>query len=156
MKNAFYLLPVLLITFSCQPATQNVQTDAEYQAEVKAEIARLDKLFYEAWDNEDLDSVMFFLDDGVINMFSLSMSMTWQECYDGFKDLFDNNSIEDVDYKFVDLLVGQDYSIGTGMLKQKFITNDRQDTTYFDMRGMTVWKKQEGGGWKVVWLMGQQ
>ena len=156
MKHSIYLFIALIIAVSCQPAAQNGQTQEEYQAEVKAEIARLDKLYYEAWDNEDLDSVMFFLDEGIINMFYLWMSMNWEECYNGYKDLFDNNSVEDVEYEIVELLVGQEHSIETGLLKQKFITNDRQDTTFFDMRVMTVLKKQADASWKVFRLIGQQ
>ena len=99
---------------------------------------------------------MFFNDEGIINMFYLWMSMNWEECHDGYKDLFDGSSVEDVEYKIEELLIDQAYAIETGWLKQKFITNDRQDTTFFDMRSMTVWKKQADGNWKVFRIMGQQ
>ena len=41
------------------------------------------------------------------------------------------------------------------MFKQKWITNDKQDTIHFDMRGMTVFKKQDDGSWKIFRLFGQ-
>jgi ketosteroid isomerase-like protein len=147
---------MLIAVISCQQTTQNGQTDAEYQAEAKEEITRLVNLYYEVWDNEDLDSVMSFCDEGIINRFYLWMSMDWQECHDVYKDLFDNSSVEDVEYEIAELLIDQAYAIETGWLKQKFITNDRQDTTFFDMRSMTVWKKQADGNWKVFRIMGQQ
>ena len=156
MKHLTFLLPALFAVISCQPTTQNVQTEEEYQAAAREEITRLDKLFYEAWDNEDLDSVMFFCDEGINNMFFLWMSMDWQECHDGYKDLFDNNSVEDVEYEIAELLIDQAYAIETGLLKQKFITNDRQDTTFFDIRSITVWKKQADENWKVYRIFAQQ
>ena len=71
------------------------------------------------------------------------------------KDVFDTYSIEGIEFKSIDLVVDNDYTIETGMFKQIWITNDKQDTIHFDMRGVTVFKKQDDGSWKIFRLFGQ-
>lgn len=154
MKKVSLLSIVLILVMSCQQ--QNVQTPEEYQAEVKEEITQLNRLYLEAWENEDVDSVLYFVDEGFINMFYLGMSMTKEQCRDGFANVFDTYSVEDVEYEIVEVIADQNYAVETGLLKQKWITNDKQDTTFFDMRGMNVWKKQEDGSWKIFRGIGQQ
>jgi len=44
----------------------------------------------------------------------------------------------------------------TCLFEQKWITNDKQETISFKMRGMIVYKKQEDGSWKMFRLIGQQ
>lgn len=119
-----------------------------YQAEVKEKIAQLDRLYYEAWENEDLETCLSMIDEGFINMFNLGMSMTKEQCRDGFADVFDTYSIEDVEFESVEVIVDQNYAIETLLFQQKWITNDKQDTILFDLRSMTVFKKQEDSSWK--------
>lgn len=156
MKHSICLLLMLIAVISCQQTTQPGQTEEEYQAEAKEEITQLSNLYFEAWENEDLDSTMFFLDEGLINMFSFNMSQTKDEGREDWKSVFDTYSVEDVEFKRVELIVDRNYAFETGLFKQKWITNDKQDTLSFDMRGMTVYKKQEDGSWKMFRLMGQQ
>ena len=156
MKKAIFLLVMLILTISCQQTRQNFQTTEEYQAKVKEEITQINRLYLEAWENEDIDSVMYFLDEGFINMFSFGMSSTKEQCPDDFAKVFDNYSVEDVEYEIVEVIADQNYAVETGLLKQKWITNDKQDTILFDMRGMNVYKKQEDGSWKVFRGIGQQ
>jgi ketosteroid isomerase-like protein len=155
MKKAIFLVVVLAV-ISCQQTKQNAQTTEEYQAEVKEEIAQIDKLYIEAWENEDLDSILFFLDEGFINMFSFGMSMTKKECRDNFANVFDTYSIEDVEYESIEVIADQNYAFETMLFQQKWITNDKQDTILFDMRGMSVFKKQEDDSWKLFRNFGQQ
>ena len=59
--KTFNLAITILFTFlvfliSCQQTKQIDPTSEEYQAKVKEEIAQIDRLFYEAWENEDLDN----------------------------------------------------------------------------------------------------
>ena len=156
MKKAIYLLLVLIPVISCQQTKQTGQTAEEYQAEVKEKIAQFNKLYFEAWENEDLDSTLFFLDEGFINMFSFGPSQTKEECREGFQNVIDMYSIEDVKYERVELIADQNYAFETGFFKQTWISNDKQDTVLFDMRGMSVFKKQEDGSWKMFRLVGQQ
>ncbi|MCK4814538.1 nuclear transport factor 2 family protein [bacterium] len=156
MKKAIFLLIVLIPAISCQQTKQTGQTAEEYQAEVKEKIAQFNKLYFEAWENEDLDSTLFFLDEGFINMFSFGPSQTKEECREGFKNVFDMYSIVEVEYESVELIADQNYAFETGFFKQKWISNDKQDTVLFDMRGISVFKKQEDGGWKMFRLVGQQ
>ena len=148
MKNIRYLFIFLIFIASCQQTNQNAQTAEQYQAKVKEEIAQLDRLFFEAWENEDLETCLSMLDEGFINMFSFGDSMTKEQCHDGFTDVFNTYSIEDVEYESAEVLVDHNYAIETLLFKQKWITNDKQDTISFDMRQMTVFKKQEDGSWK--------
>ena len=147
MKKAIFLVVVLAV-ISCQQTKQNVQTTEEYQAEVKEEIAQLDRLYYEAWENEDLETCLSMLDKGFINMFYFGMSTPKEQCRDGFADVFDTYSIEDVEFESVEVIADQNYAIETLLFQQKWITNDKQDTILFDLRSMTVFKKQEDSSWK--------
>jgi ketosteroid isomerase-like protein len=155
MKNyIFFLIATFLLAgYSCQ---QKQEVTEEYKNEVKQKIAELDELYFEAWEKEDLDSTITFLDEDFINMFGFGMNQTKEECRQDWKNVFDTYIIEGVEFKPVELLVDQNYAIETGLFKQKWITNDKKDTTYFDMRGMTVFKKQKDGSWKMFRLMGQQ
>ena len=159
--KTFNLAITILFTFlvfliSCQQSKQIDTISEEYQVQVKEEIAQLDRLFFKAWENEDLDSCLSVLDEGFINMFNFGMSMTKEQCRDGFADLFDNYSVEDVEYESVDLIADLNYAIETLLLKQKWITNDKQDTILFNMRQMTVFKKQDDGSWKWFRHIAQQ
>ena len=156
MKHFIYLLPLLVLVISCQTTNQNKPSEEEDLAEANAEISRLDKLWIEAWANEDLDSTLFFLDDGFLNMFGPGVPRTKEESLGDFKNVFDTYSVEDLEYTPVELIIDQNYAIETGLLKQKWITNDKQDTVFFDMRGMVIWKKQADGSWKIFRNMGQQ
>jgi ketosteroid isomerase-like protein len=156
MKKTPLLLIPLILLVSCQPSKQIDPTSEEYQAQVKEEIFQLNKLYFEAWENELLDSTLFFLDEGFINMFSFALYQTKEDCREDWKNAFDTYSIEGVEYKRIELIADQNYAFETGLFKQKWITNDKQDTLLFDMRGLTVFKKQEDGSWKMFRLVGQQ
>ena len=155
MRNILSILlaTFLLIAISCQ---QPEQLPENYQDEVKQKIAETLMFYFEAWENEDLDSTMTFIDEEYINMFSFGFSKTKEEGREIFKNIFDTNSVEDVEYKRVECIVDKNYAFETWFLKQKWVTNDKQDTISFDMRGLTVFKKQEDGCWKMFRLMGQQ
>ena len=155
MKNyiLFLIATFLLAGYSCQ---QKQEVTEEYKNEVKQKIAEVSKLYLEAWENEDLDSVITFLDEGFLNMFSFGFTQTKEECPAEFREVWDTYTVEDLEYKTVEIVVDQNYAYETGVFKQKWITNDKQDTIYFDMRGMNVFKKQENGSWKYFRSMGQQ
>ena len=155
MKNILSILTTvaLLAMFSCESSKQLPEN---YQDEVKQKIAESNKLYFEAWENEDLDSTMTFIDEGFINMFSFGPSQTKEEGRESFKNVFDTYSVEDVEYKRVECIVDKNYAFETGFFKQKWVTNDKQDTISFDMRGLTVLIKQEDSSWKIFRMMGQQ
>ena len=155
MKKAPLFLTLLIFCISCQQTVQTGQTTEEYKTEVKETIAKSVKLFYEAWENEDVDSTQFFLDEGFINMFDFGMSLTKEECREVFQEVFDTYSIEGVEFKIIEIIVGHDYAFETEMFKQTWITNDLQDTILTDMRPMHVFKKQDDGSWKLFRLIGQ-
>jgi len=154
MKKCISILVALLLlaTFSCRQEPQNQEA---YENEVKQKITELDNIYFETWENEDLESHMATLDEDFINMFYLGLYYNIDQCREGFQDVFDTYSVEDVAYKSTELIVDQNYAIETGLLKQKWITNDQQDTTYFDVRLMSIFKKQEDGNWKLYRLIGQ-
>ena len=156
MKKTPVFLTFLVFLISCQQTVQTDQTTEEYKAEVKETIAKSIKLYHEAWKNKDLDSTLFFYDEDLINMFYFGMSYTKQECREGFQEVFDTYSIEGVEFKSIEVFVDNDYAFETEMFKQKWISNDKQDTTLFDMRLMFVFKKQDDGSWKIFRLFGQQ
>jgi ketosteroid isomerase-like protein len=156
MRKTPLFLTFLVFFISCQQTKQNVQTPEEYQGEVKEEIAQLDRLFFEAWENEDLETCLSMVDEGFINMFSFGMSTTKEQCRDGFADVFDTYSIEDVEFESVEVIADQNYAVETLLFQQKWITNDKQDTIFFNMRQMTVFKKQEDSSWKWFRHIAQQ
>ena len=127
-----------------------------YESEVKTKIAEQSKKYFNAWQNKDLEYCLSFLDDDFINMFSLGMNQTKEECREDWKRIFDTYSIEGVEFNRTELIVDKDYAFETGLFKQKWITNDKQDTISFDMRGLTIYKKQKDESWKMFRLMGQQ
>ncbi len=153
--KAHLLLILLILLVSCNKTEKISQTAEEYQGEIKEKIDQFDKVFYEAWENEDLETCLSSIDEGLINMFSFGMSMTKEECREGFADVFDTYSIEDVEYEIVELIADQNYAVQTLLFKQKWITNDKQDTILFDMRGIVVFKKQIDGSWKMFRNFGQ-
>lgn len=156
MKRTIFFVILLITGISCQQTKQTVVNSEEYQSEAKQQIDKIDKLYFEAWANEDLDSLMSFIDEGFINMFSLDMADTKEQSPERFQDVFDNYSIEDVEFKSVELIADLNYAFETGFFKQKWITNDKQDTILFNMRGVTIFKKQDDGSWKVFRNIGQQ
>jgi len=155
MKKTALFQIFLVFFISCQQTIQTGQATEEYKAEVKETIAKFNKLFYEAWENKDLDSTLFFYDEGFINMFGFGLSATKQESRELIQGIFDTYSIEGIEFNSIELIVDKDYAIETNLFKQKWITNDKQDTILFDMRGMTVFKKQDDGSWKIFRLFGQ-
>ena len=155
MKKVIFLVVVLAV-ISCQQPKQTDPTSQEYQAEVKEEIAQLDRLYYEAWENKDLETCLSMLDEGFINMFYFDMSTTKEQCRDGFADVFTTYSIEDVEYESTEVIADQNYAVETLLFRQKWITNDKQDTILFDLRSMTVFKKQRDSSWKWFRHIAQQ
>jgi len=155
MKKPVLLLSIfcLLILVSCQQRTKHPEN---YLAQVCDELIQVDKLFFEAWENEDLDSCLFFLDKDLLNMFSYGPATNLDENKESFRNIFDTYSVEDVKYERTECLVDQIYAIETGWFEQKWITNDKQDTIFFKMRSMTVWRKQEDSSWKMFRLIAQQ
>ena len=127
-----------------------------YESKIKILIAEQSKKYFKAWQNKDLESTLSFLDDDFINMFSLGMNQTKEECREDWKRVFDTYAIEGVEFNQTELIVDKDYAFEIGLFKQKWITNDKQDTISFDMRGLTVYKKQEDGNWKMFRLIAQQ
>lgn len=155
MKQVAFLvaLACLFILSSCQ---QETKLPENYQAEVCDELSQLGTLYFEAWANEDIDSVLFFLDKDFLNMFSYGPATNLEENIESFRNVADTYSIEDVKYEETECLVDHIYAFTTGWFEQKWITNDMQDTISFKMRGMTVWKKHEDGSWKMFRLIAQQ
>jgi ketosteroid isomerase-like protein len=155
MKKVTLLLALVCLLFltCCQ---QGTKLPENYQAEVCDELSQLNTPYFEAWANEDLDSVLFFLDKDFLNMFSYGPATNLEENIESFKNVFDTYSVEDVKYEETECLVDHIYAFTTGWFEQKWITNDMQDTISFKMRGMTVWKKQEDGSWKMFRLIAQQ
>ena len=156
MKKILIFLTFLVPCISCQQTAQTSQTTEGYKEELKETITKFNELFYEAWENKDLDSTLIFLDEGFINMFGFGLSQTKEQCREAWQDIFDMYSIEGVEFNSIELIVDNDYAFETSLFKQKWITNDKQDTILFDMRGMTVFKKQEDSSWKIFRLIGQQ
>lgn len=155
MKN-FKILAIifsLLLSGSCQ---QGQKQPENYQARVCEELSQLDTKYFKAWDNENLDSVMFFFDKDFLNMFSYGPATNYQENVESLKNVFDAYSVEDVKYERIECFVDNKYAFETGLFEQRWISNDKEDTTFFKMRGLTVWRKQGDGTWKIFRLIAQQ
>jgi len=156
MKNFALLMTLLclLILTCCQQGTE--QTPESYQAEVCAELLQLDMAYFEAWENEDLETCMSYYDKDFINMFAYGPVRNLEECRESYQDVFDNYSIEGVKWERTECFVDNNMAFETGLFEQIWITNDQQDTISFKMRGMTVYRKQEDGSWKQFRLIAQQ
>jgi ketosteroid isomerase-like protein len=142
-----------LILVGCK---QGSEVSESYQDEVCAELTELTKKSLEVWENEDLETYMSYLDKDLVNMYSYGLSTNLEENRQLFKDLFDTYSIEDVKFEVVECFAGHNYAFVVGFLDQKWISNDKQDTIVTDkLRGLTVYKKQEDGSWKMFRLIGQ-
>jgi ketosteroid isomerase-like protein len=99
---------------------------------------------------------MSYLDKDFINMFSYPAADNIEQCRESFQNVIDAYSIEGVKYNRTECLVDLNYAIETGMFEQSWISNDHQDTIDFKMRGMSIWKKQPDGSWKMYRLIAQQ
>ena len=155
MKKTTLFLILLVFTLGCQQTMQTSQSAEEYQAEVKEAIAESLELYNEAWENEDLDSSLFFYDEDAIYMFCSELSANKEKCREIFQNVFDTYSIEGVEWKSIDFVVDNDYAFDIAMFKQEWITNDKQDTLHFQVRMLTVFKKQDDGSWKIFRILGQ-
>ena len=155
MKKVSILIVLfgLFILTCCQ---QGVKLPQNYEAEVCEELSQLGAKYFEAWENEDLDSVTFFFDKGFLNMFSYGPATNLEENRESLGKVIDTYSIEDVKYERTECLVDHFMAFETGLFEQKWISNDTRDTIAFKMRGMTVWRKQENGSWKMFRLIAQQ
>jgi ketosteroid isomerase-like protein len=149
----FIGLLCFIALLSCGP--EKKPADA-YKAEVAEELSRLNKLYFEAWQNEDLDSCMSFLAPDFINMFSYGPASNYEQCREANKNVFDNYIIEGVKYERTECFVDCDMAFEDGFFEQQWITNDKSDTIFFKMRGLTVFKKQADGNWKQFRLIAQQ
>jgi len=155
MKNSLSILSAILLLTCISCHQQPEQSAEDYQKEVQQKIAELDKMWFEAWENEDLNSAMSLLDEDFLNIFSFNLTWNKEEFREYFQEGININSIEDVHYKTVETVVDQNYAFNILLFKQKIINKVIQDTTYYDVRVMIVHKKQEDGNWKVFRLMGQ-
>jgi len=155
MKKIFVFIACigLLSLFSCQ---QEKRPTAQDKALVAEELSRLNKLYFEAWQNEDLDSCMSFLAPDFINMFSYGPAANYEQCREANQKVFENYIIEGVKYERTECFVDCDMAFEDGLFEQQWITNDKSDTIFFKMRGLTVFKKQEDGSWKQFRLIAQQ
>jgi ketosteroid isomerase-like protein len=155
MKKTTPLIALLflLILFGCQ---QGSEISESYQDEVCAELIEFTHKAHETWENEDLETYMSYLDKDIVNMYFYNLSMNLEENRQGFKELFDTYSIEDVKFEVLECFADHNYAFVVGYLDQKWISNDKQDTIITDkLRGITVYKKQEEGNWKIFRIIGQ-
>ena len=155
MKNSVSLLAIFcLLSLTC--CQQGTKLPENYQAQVCEELSQLNVKYFEAWDNEDLDLVMSFLDKEFINMFSYGPATNYEENREGFRNIFDTYLVENVRYDRTECLVDHNMAFETGLFEQKWISNDGKDTLSFKMRGISVWKKDAEGNWKMFRLIAQQ
>jgi len=156
MKKVTLLIAFLylLIPVSCK---QGSKISESYQDKVCSELIEFTHKSLETWENEDLETYMSYLDKDVVNMYSYDLAANYEECRQAFKNLFDNYSIEDVKFESVECFADHNYAFVVGFLDQKWISNDKQDTIVTNkLRGLTIYKKQEDGTWKMFRLIGQQ
>ena len=155
MKSPLTLTAIfcLLILTCCQ---QGTKLPENYQAEVCDELIQLDKLFFEAWDNEDLDSCMSFIAPDFINMFSAGTASNFEESRESYKSMFENYIIEGVKFDRSECFVDQNFAFEIGTFEQTLISNDGKDTIQGKTRAISVFKKQEDGSWKQFRLISQQ
>ena len=143
----------LLILVNCE---QGSKLPENYQEDVCAELIEFTHESLKTWENEDLETYMSYLDEDIVNMYSYDLSMNLEENREGFKDLFDTYSIEDVKFEALECFVDHNYAFVVGFLDQKWISNDQQDTVVTDkLRFLNVFKKQEDGSWKMFRIIGQ-
>jgi ketosteroid isomerase-like protein len=155
MKNlaSFMALLCLLILTCCQ---QGTNLPENYQAQVCKELSESLTRSLEAWEKEDLEGYISFLDKDMLNMFSYGPAQNLEECRKSFRDVFDNYAIEGVKWEPVECIVDHNLAFMTTLFEQKWISNNKQDTISFKMRGIGVYRKQEDGSWKMFRLIGQQ
>ena len=155
MKNFAFSVAFSCLFFltSCQ---QGTKLPEDYQDQVCKELSESMTKSLEAWEKEDLETYLTFLDKDMLNMFSFGPAQNLEECRKSFIDVFDNYSIEGVKWEPVECIVDHNLAFLTSLFEQKWISNDKQDTISFKMRGMSVSRKQEDGSWKMFRLIGQQ
>ena len=155
MKNftSFMVFLCLLLLTGCQ---QGTKLPENYQAQVCEELSKSLTKSLETWEKEDLEGYLSFFDRDFVNMFSYGPAQNLEECRKSFSDVFANYSIEAVKWEPVECIVDHNLAFMTTLFEQKWISNDKQDTISFKMRGMSVSRKQEDGSWKMFRLIGQQ
>jgi len=155
MKNPVSLLAILcLLTLNC--CQQGSKLPEGYQDQVCKELSESMTASLKAWEKEDLETYLTFLDKDIVNMFSYGMAQNLEECKQSFTDVFNNYSVEGVKWEPVECIVDHNLAFMITMFEQKWISNDKKDTISFKMRGISVNRKQEDGSWKMFRLLGQQ
>jgi ketosteroid isomerase-like protein len=154
MKKMFFMAIVCLSFLPC--CQQAEKLPENYQDQVCKELSESMTKSLEAWEKEDLDTYLTFLDKDMVNMFSYGPAQDFEECRKSFIDVFNNYSIEGVKWEPVECVVDHDLAFLVSLFEQKWISNDKQDTISFKMRDMSVSRKQEDGSWKMFRLIGQQ
>ena len=154
--NRVSFLTALFCLFILTCCQQGTKLPENYQAKVCEELSQSLNKSLEAWQKEDLETYMSFLDKDMLNMFSYGPANNLEQCRESYKNVFDNYSIDGVKWELTDCFVDHNFAFETGLFEQRWISNDKQDTINFKMRGMTVYKKQVDGSWKQFRLIGQQ
>lgn len=152
MKKATLLIALfyLLILTCCK---QESKLPENYEAEVCDEISQLMTKNAEAWKNGDPEAYWSFFDEDYLRLNSNNRTSNLEENIETYKDYFVNISYKDVKYKQIDCVVDHNYAFEINQWEVKLIENEKQDSIQQIMNSFTVYKKQEGGGWKIFRLV---
>ncbi len=112
-------------------------------------MVKTSKAYLHAWDDEDLEGLQSVLDDDFLNMYNYDMVMDVEACREGFREFFDDVTIIVNTYEQQECFADQNYVFEITQLEQRWIREEQGDTVYDRRRGLSVWKKQEDGSWKL-------
>ncbi len=155
MKHATFLIALLIffILGDCQEGKSPVES-TKSDAEVAQEIALVWQDFIDLWEKGDVNGCLKFMTNDYINMPSFESTQDFQETKEMFMNLAENNTVDVIDYKQIEVFVHDNMAYEFGILKQN-ITPHGEESFNSIARFVTVFQKQEDGSWKFHRWMAQ-
>jgi ketosteroid isomerase-like protein len=111
--------------------------------------------FILAFTNGDIEKMMSFMTDDLINMPSFNLTQDFEETKAMFQGMVDNFYFENNSYTQTEIFVYPDMAYQFGTIKMLLINKTSGDTVVNDNRSISVWKKMDDGSWKLYRWMGQ-
>jgi ketosteroid isomerase-like protein len=146
---------ILLMVTGCRQETSTAETCTPDPA--LADItSRMMREYMDAWSRKDLEAVLSYLDTGFVNMYTIGMDDDYEQCRYAWQSIFDQNDLEVVKYERLEFMADVNTAYEIGVLEQNWYPKNSTDTIHAIARGLSIYKKQSDGSWKIYRLFVQQ
>jgi len=156
MKNFIILFIAILVILVSSCQQNKVVNNTENETKVANQLSQIWKEYSEACKNKDIDKVMSYHTEDYINYpFYGSTQKGLEESKSLLKDFIENNTIEELNTKQIEVKVLGDFAFEVALMEQK-LTPKGGETINTKQRSFSIFKKQSDGSWKFYRWIGQQ